>query len=101
MRVGDKLYCYNHLISTINGGVHVNTDFTIGNYYSVFNINGSFSSEDIKDNMLYYVWVSNDKGICEWFSSLNDHIWYIGNNFYTISEIRSIKLDRLKNMYTV
>lgn len=89
MKVGDKLYCYCNIPS----------DFTVGKVYIVFNINSSFSAEDINDDSINkYVWVKNDRGYYDWFSIFaidNYIIWYVGNWFYTIQEIRKIKLDFL------
>ena len=104
MKVGDRLYCH----SVKNGMNDISSNFDIGQSYEVLSI-------VFADNRVYvrtkYSWM--DEWFNEWFNISvvleydDDRIfpiiedWYYGNYFYTIKELRKVKLDRLKKVYMV
>ena len=102
LKVGDSLYCYNNIIK---GDVYGEIDFTIGTIYTIYNINDNFLSATLKafEHLkvdLTYIWVIDNNGDKNWCSILDTHLWYYGNYFYTIKEVRKMKLDLLKNVDT-
>ena len=85
MKVGDRLYCY------YSGSNYI----TIGLFYRIIRVD---------DNKL---WISNDR-IDDWFYiedsglySGTERAWYYKNYFYSIKELRKVKLDLLKIVCSV
>jgi len=88
MRVGDILYCYR----VKNGMNDISSNFEIGQSYEVLSI-------VLDDNRIY---VRTKYGWMEWFNIRvvkqffdNSEEWYYGNWFYTLQELRMIKLEKL------
>lgn len=80
MRVGDILYCYR----VKNGMNDISSNFEIGQSYEVLSI-------VLDDNRIY---VRTKYGWMEQFFD-NSEEWYYGNWFYTLQELRMIKLEKL------
>jgi len=82
MNIGDKLYCWNndHIICH---------DFIIGKFYIITFINDDITS----DNKLYIKGELNE----DWFyvKQRYNHKYYYGNFFYTLQELRKVKLEKL------
>lgn len=84
MKVGDRLYCYNidvnHFLS-----------YTIGNFYEIVRLEG------------WRVYIIGDNGKRDWFfincNNKNDDDY--NNYFYTITELRKIKLDKLEHVFNL
>ena len=79
MKVGDRLYCYNNKFD----GISISNGFIIGNYYII---------SDINMNAIYV------EGILFWNSNNVEGygIMYFGDYFYTLKELRKIKLDSFR-----
>jgi len=81
MNIGDKLYCWN------SHGEY----FNVGNWYSV----------DEVDDASFWLISYNIKGDVQMKSRFVYDVtnWrYYGNNFYSIKEIRKLKLERLEEI---
>ena len=101
MKVGDSLYCYNNIIKRdFYEDVYEEIDFTIGTIYTIYNINDNFLSatlnafEHLKVDSTY-IWLIANNGDKTWCSILDTHLWYFGDYFYTLRELRKLKLDIL------
>ena len=87
MKVGDRLYCYkNYLVTTKYSGNNVNwLNITIGRSYVI--------QRSDTANRIYFI---SDDGSSRWVTSDEISHWYYGKWFYTLRDIRKIKLDLIK-----
>ena len=75
MKVGDKLYCYNSNTNIHSGGIYIINNFDIN-----------------------ALWLRNDYGLFDWYNISNkSSINYYGRWFYTLKELRKVKLDILRS----
>ena len=90
MKVGDKLYCHSN-INIINGHcIDFSEEFTIGSTYII---------SMVYENQI--VVSGNINGRCRWLEMSYDYkdfnvLRYYKNWFYTIKDIRKLKLDNIK-----
>lgn len=90
MKVGDRLYCYNSW-----NGYLKNHSITNGRWYIVSDVRYLFDSGF---NVLDSINIICGDGMNETFlcgSYFVGTYWYYKNWFYTINELRKLKLNRL------
>ena len=89
MKVGDKLYCCNIYLATTKYSANVNwLNITIGRSYVIHNCNSV-------NNRIFFIC---DDGSSRWVESVYENsYWYYGKWFYTLKELRKVKLDILRS----
>ena len=84
MKVGDRLYCYRN----INGLDNISNMYSVGIFYSIVHIKGE------------RIYLISNTAQGDWFYRLVQHEWNYSNWFYTLKELRKVKLDLLKSVGT-
>ena len=90
MKVGDRLYCYcNHMVEQ-SEDYDISLIFVVGNRYDIINIEyDRLTVLDKNNNRAWFYRIIVNTNI--------SNIWLYSNWFYSESDYRKLKLEKLKS----